>query len=199
MGKEAITKVPINELLAKRWSGRSFNPDKPLKKEQIISLCEAARWAPSSAGEEPWRYLIFDKFESLNDFNKAFSCLDPWNQKWAKNAPVLFISLAHGEFIKNNKPNRWAQHDVGAASENICLQAVALGLMAHQMGGFYEDKVMEIFDIPKIFTPMSVIAIGYQDDAFKLEERYIKAELAERSRKDMKTAFFKNNFETPFE
>ena len=165
MKNPASTQVAINQTIANRWSSRAFDAAKPVSKEQILSLCEAARWAPSCFGDEPWRFLVWDKNSNADAWQKAFGCLAPSNQTWVKNAPVLLLVCADTLFGHNQTPNRWAQYDTGAAGENLCLQAADLGLMAHQMGGFNVDAAREAFAIPAQFTLMAMVAVGYAGDA----------------------------------
>jgi len=152
---------------------------------KIASLLEAARWAPSSSNEQPWRYLVWDGFDS-EAREKANSCLARGNA-WALEAPLLMLSVASATFAKTCKPNRHGQHDVGLASENLVLQAVALGLAAHQMAGYDDAKARELFNIPKDFTPMAMIAVGYpfRGDLTSIPEDAQKRELAERTRKPL--------------
>ncbi len=79
----------------------------------------------------------------------------------------MLVSVAGSKFIKNSKPNRWAQYDTGAAAISMALEATSLGLMAHQMGGFDEQKISQRFGIPVEFTPVAVIAIGYEKEGEK--------------------------------
>ena len=196
--KEIDLSYDINPLIKKRWSGRAFDGNKLLTSEQILSLCEAARWAPSSMNECPWNYIICDKNSNKSAFDTAWSCLDEWNQRWVKNTSVLFICIASLRFKKNNKENKWAFYDCGAASENICLQAVELGLMAHQIGGFSTDKIIEKFDIPDDKSPISIIAVGYSGNPGDLDEDHFKLEQKTRSRKSLSSNFFNGSFKNPF-
>src|SRR5690554_1449506 len=134
--KRAKTSVPINDLIARRWSGRAYNPDKAVTRTQIQILVEAARWAPSCYGDQPWRYIVCDKNSNEPAWKNAFSCLSAGNQGWAVNAPVLILAIADSILSKNGKPNRWGQYDTGAATMSLSIQATELGLMIHQMGGF---------------------------------------------------------------
>lgn len=195
--KKAKTAVEIHNIIATRWSARAYDKNKQVTREQILSLCEAGRWAPSCFGDEPWRFIVWDRNHNLAEYEKAFECLGEWNQKWVKNAPVLLGVFSDDKFRKNSEPNRWAQYDTGAASENICLQAVALGLIAHQMGGFDEEKLKSAFNIPSNFRAMSMIAIGYQAEEDILAEEYKKLELAERFRRPIGMTFFDSNWEKP--
>ena len=190
MQKTASTAVPINETIAKRWSPRAFDASKPVSHQQMIALCEAARWAPSCFGDEPWRFIIWDKNTNAKSWQQAFDCLAPSNQTWVKHAPVIILVCADTLFGHNQKDNRWAQYDTGAAAENLCLQACSMGLAAHQMGGFNADAAREAFKIPAQITPMAMVAIGYEGDADDLPEELKTRELAPRKRKPLGERFF---------
>ena len=189
--KPAATSVAIAEVIARRWSPRAIDPDQPVSREHLLALLEAARWAPSCFGDEPWRYLVWDRFADAAGWQQAFECLAEGNQIWVKNAPVLLLSVAAPHFGHNDQPNRWAQHDTGAASENLCLQAAALGLVAHQMGGFDPDKAKATFNIPADHVCMAMIAIGHPGAVERLPEALRGKEQADRQRKPLaQIAFF---------
>ncbi len=195
--KKAITNVPIHDLLASRWSPRAYDAARPVSREQLAALLEAGRWAPSCNGDEPWRYLVWDRGRDPQGWQKAFECLSEGNRKWVKNVPLLMLSCAGSIFAHNGKPNRWTQHDTGMASLSIVLQAVALDLIAHQMGGFDAEKARAAFGIPAEYTPMSMIAIGYQAGPEVLDEETRKKELAPRARKPVPERFFQGVWGKP--
>jgi nitroreductase len=188
--KPAITATPIDAVLAKRWSPRAFDPTKDINATQLHALLEAARWAPSCFGDQPWYYLVCQKSTQPKAWEAAFDCLDPFNQNWVKNVPLILFSIAKNTFHHNGEPNRWAQHDTGAASENMCLQAASMGLAAHQMGGFDSEKVIKTFNVPTGFTPMAAMAVGHQAHADILPEDLQKGELSERARDPIEKHFF---------
>lgn len=190
MQKPAITQQAIHELLANRWSGRAYDADQSVSKEQVVSLLEAARWAPSCFGDQPWRYVVCNKADNLQAWQAAFDCLVPGNQGWAVNAPVLLLICADTLFGHNDKPNKWAAYDTGAATENLCLQATALGLMAHQMGGFDADKARKTFNVPERFQILAMVTVGYQASVDSLSGEVKERELAARSRKPLEELFF---------
>ncbi len=192
--KPAQTSRPIHDLLARRWSTRAFDAAKPVSREQLTTLLEAGRWAPSCNGDEPWRYLIWDKSRDPAGWQKAFDVLSENNKKWVKNVPMIMLSCAGSIFGATGKPNRWTQHDTGAASVSIALQAAAMGLMVHQMGGFDADKARAAFDIPADFTPMAMIAIGYQAAPEVLDEETKKKEFTPRGRKPLGEKFFEGGW-----
>jgi nitroreductase len=190
--KKAITSGEIDELIARRWSPRAYDSSKPVTKQQILSLCEAARWAPSCFNDQPYIIMVWNKNEDQESWQKAFDCLVKFNQDWVKNAPVLVAAFASDKFRRDGSPNRWGQYDTGAAMENFCLQAVSLGLIAHQMGGFDADKLKEVFSVPEEYTPMSMTAIGYQADPKILNDDLLKQENDERYRREFDVTFIIN-------
>jgi len=192
--KPAQTSRPIHDLFVRRWSTRAFDASKPVGRDQLISLIEAGRWAPSCNGDEPWRYLIWDRSRDPEGFQKAFDCLSENNRKWVKNVPLLMLSCAGSNFAATGKPNRWTQHDTGAASVSMALQATALGLAYHQMGGFDAEKARAAFDIPAEYTPMAMIAVGYQAAPEVLDEETKKKELVARARKPLAEKFFEGGW-----
>ncbi|MCP5126531.1 MAG: nitroreductase family protein [Gammaproteobacteria bacterium] len=196
--KLALTSTPIADLIARRWSPRAIDPNQPVSREQVLALLEAARWAPSCFGDQPWRYLVWDRFRDAAAWQQAFECLAEGNQIWVRNAPVLLLSVAAPHFGHNNKPNRWAQYDTGAASENLCLQATALGLAAHQMGGFDPDKVKVTFNIPADHICMAMIAVGHPGPVEVLTDALREKEQAPRERKPLAQIAFDGRWEQSF-
>jgi nitroreductase len=177
--------APIERLFAKRWSTRAFSAEKPVTAEAVASCLEAARWAPSCFGEEPWRYIVADRFRDAAYWNKTLAALVPKNQLWAKHAPVLIVAAAEPAFSHNGNPNRWAEYDTGQATICLCLQAAALGLASHQMGGFDPDVLKQALEIPDRMTVMSVTALGHPRDAEGALEEFRPMETAPRTRKPL--------------
>jgi nitroreductase len=190
MHKPAITQVAIDTTIAARWSGRAYDAKKSVSHAQLIALLEAARWAPSCFGDEPWRFVVWNKASSPEAWQQAFDCLVPGNQAWVIDAPVLLLTCADTLFGHNQKPNRFAQYDTGAAAENLCLQAANMGLMAHQMGGFDADLAREKFNIPAQYTAMAMISVGYPADISTLSGDTLARETAARTRKPLAQLFF---------
>ncbi|OGA22429.1 MAG: nitroreductase [Betaproteobacteria bacterium RIFCSPLOWO2_02_FULL_67_26] len=190
----AVTSKPIHDLLASRWSTRAFDPARPVSRDQLATLLEAGRWAPSCNGDEPWRYLIWDRKRDPEGFQKAFDCLSENNRKWVKNVPLLMLSCAGSNFEATGKPNRWTQHDTGAASVSMALQAEAMGLMVHQMGGYDAEKARAAFSVPAEYTPMAMIAVGYPTGPEILDEETKAKELRPRGRKPLAERFFEGGW-----
>lgn len=162
---------PVQEILSKRFSGYAFDSSKPVCKEQLVTIAEAGRLAPSSYNEQPWYFIICDKNRDPEGYNKVFQALVEPNQKWAKNAPVLIVVIAATKSSRNGKTNAHAQYDTGAAAFSMMLQATSLGLMAHQMGGFDKDRIGSAFSLTTDLVPMAVMAVGYPSADEKQPER----------------------------
>lgn len=188
--KYATTSVNVHELIVKRWSPRSFDPDKPVSRDDLLALLEAARWAPSCFNDQPWRYVVCDKSSDETSWQKAFALLAEKNQLWAKNAPVLMLAVATSKFNHNGSPSRWGMYDTGAASMALCLQAVALGLAVHQMGGYDNAKAREVFGIPDDCTPMAMMAVGHQGDVGLLADGFKDQETGPRNRAPLAERFY---------
>lgn len=188
--KRAITAVPITDLLARRWSGRAYDRSRPVRREQLLALLEAARWAPSCFGDQPWRYIVFDRSSDGAGWQAALDCLAEGNRTWAVDAPVLILALADSRFVHNDKPNRWAQYDSGAASMSICVQAASFGLMTHQMGGFDAERARSSFAVPERYLPMAMMSVGYQLPEQAIPADRIEGERAPRARRPLGEGFF---------
>jgi nitroreductase len=185
--KPAETRVPIHELIRDRWSPRAFE-SRAVEPETLCALFEAARWAASSSNAQPWFYFVATR-DDASEFKKLVDCLVEANQVWAKNAPVLALSIAAMKF-ENNSPNRHAFHDVGQASANLALQATAVGLEIHQMAGILPDKAREIFAIPDGFEAVAGIALGYPGDPASLPGPLRTREEESRTRKALESFVF---------
>lgn len=183
MKKPAPTDVPINDLLRHRWSPRAFG-DQPISQETLEALFEAARWAPSSSNYQPWAYILATK-DDPEDFAKILSTLVEFNAGWAKNAPLLVLSVAQIKVPKDGTPNRHAFHDVGSATAQLTFEANSRGLLVHQMAGFDADKARDVFAIPPDWEAVAAMAIGYPGDPQSLPDKLRDRELAPRTRKPL--------------
>lgn len=189
------TQPPVHDLVARRWSPRVF-ADRPVSEAVLHSVLEAARWAPSSFNEQPWRLIVATR-DNAQDYQRLLACLVPFNQGWAKSAPVLMITVAAMTFEKNGKANRHAYHDVGLASAQLALQATGLGLAAHFMAGFDADAVRATFAVPDGFEPVAAVALGYAEDPDALTEEQRSAEYGPRERKRLETFVIGPRWDTP--
>jgi len=194
MSRTAPADFELADIIAERWSPRAY-ADKPVEKEKILSVLEAARWAASSYGAQPWSYIIATKDDPV-EYEKLLSVLVPFNQGWANSAPVLLLSIAL-TVTADGKPNPLALHDVGAASTTLALQATALGLQAHQMAGIEPEKAKELYDLPEGAVAVSAIALGYVGDPSGLPDFLKERELAPRVRKSLPEFVFTGKFGEP--
>jgi len=153
--------APVNPMFLDRWSPRAFDPTS-LPEEDIATLFEAARWAPSCFNEQPWLFVYGTSEEERETF---LEILVEKNRLWAHNAPVLAILFAKKTFAHGGRPNRWASLDCGAAWMSLAFQARMMGLYAHGMAGFSQEKAYELLGVPeKEYEAMCAIAIGAYGD-----------------------------------
>ena len=170
----------ILEIIKTRRSRRAF-VQRPVEQEKIKSLFEAARWAPSSVNEQPWTY-VYGTVDQPELWNKIFETLNEGNRVWAKDAPLLVVSLARKYYSRNDRPNQAAKYDVGAANAFLSLQATQLGLNVHQMGGFDHEALRQNLNVPEIFDIGVVMAIGYLGKPEQLPLPLQERELSPRMR-----------------
>jgi nitroreductase len=192
--KQADTVPGVIGPIRNRWSPRAFL-DKPVSREDLRTLLEAARWAASCFNEQPWRFIVATK-DRPEEYARMLSVLVEKNQAWAKSAPVLLLSVAKKTFTHNGKPNRHGLYDTGAAAMALCVQAAAMGLATHQMAGYDALKARELLHIPDDFEPGAAIAVGYAGPAEALPEDFRKSELAPRTRKALPEIAFTTEWGT---
>ena len=195
--KRADTVPEVHELIRARWSPRAFS-DRPVNDKDLKTILEAARWAASSYNEQPWRFLVARKSDPAA-FKTFLDLLMPLNQAWAKAAPVLIITAAKKTFSHNGSPNHYGLHDTGQALAHLFLQATALGLHAHGMGGFDHERARRELGIPDDYEVGAAVALGYVGSPDQLDERYRQSELAKRVRKPLSETAFGAHWATPLE
>ncbi|WP_344863555.1 nitroreductase family protein [Amycolatopsis ultiminotia] len=194
MRKPAETSVPVAPAIAERWSPRAFDETATVSGEQLTALLEAARWAPSFGNTQPARYLVGRRGEPA--FTRILGTLNSGNQAWAFRAGALFIGVMVTTNEKGEVP--YAEYGLGLASENLVLQAVELGLIAHQMAGFSPDAVGTEFGLPGDAIPRVAIAVGSPADAAVLADpRRVERELAARRRLPLAEFAFGDGWGTP--
>jgi len=180
--KHGTTDVPVEEIFLRRWSPRAF-AKQAVADRDLKAAFSAGGWAASCFNEQPWRFLVGRKGDSA--WTRILDALVASNQAWASSAPVLYASFAKRTFTLNDQPNRVAQHDVGAASAQIALQATALGLYVHGMVGFDPEKLRSAFKVPDDFESVACWALGYRGDPDDLSERLKQREIEPRQRKPL--------------
>jgi nitroreductase len=184
MDKTASTEHPIHPLLNKRWSSRAFST-KSVEKSTLLSLLEAARWAPSSYNEQPWHFLLAMRDEDPDSFRRIADCLVPFNRSWAIRAPVLMLIFARSHFQKKDTPNAHAWHDVGLAAMSLTVEAIHHGLGVHMLAGIDKEKIYKSFRVPEDHAPVIGLVIGYHDSIEILDEGLIEKERQPRTRKPL--------------
>ncbi|HOB74906.1 MAG TPA: nitroreductase family protein [Phycisphaerae bacterium] len=155
----------IEPIFLRRWSPRAMSGE-PLSEEELLTLFEAARWAPSTYNEQEWRFLYARR--DTPQWPLFFDLLMEANQVWCRRAAVLVVVLARKVFTRNGKPNPVHVFDCGSAWENLALQATAMGLVAHGMAGFDFDKARTALRVPEHFDVAAMFALGRPGDPAEL-------------------------------
>jgi nitroreductase len=176
--KDADTSVPIHPIIAARWSPRAMDPDGEVGDDVLRAMLEAARWAPSYGNTQPARYLIGRRGDEVHA--RIFEQLSERNKGWAHAAAVLLLCCMVTTNEKGPLPR--PEYGTGLASENLVLQAVAEGVVAHQMGGFDKAGAKAAFALPADVEPLTVIAVGTPGSPDLLDEDRRRKELAPRRR-----------------
>jgi len=147
----------VNHIFIDRWSPRAMS-GQPISKEQLMTLFEAARWAPSSYNGQPWRFIY--ALRDTTHWNKLFNLMVPFNQDWTKNASALVLIISKKTFDYNNKQARTHSFDTGAAWMSLALQGSMMGLVVHGMEGFDYDKARTEYNIPADYDIEAMFAVG---------------------------------------
>ena len=192
--RQASTDWPIHPLIAGRWSPRAISGAQ-VSREMLGRLFEAARWAPSSFNEQPWRYFVATRDQPAAHAQLASFLVDA--NGWAKEAWLLGLSVAHVLFERNGKPNPHAFHDLGAASQNLFLQAADLGLAMHQMAGFDRVRAAATLALDESNQPVAMFALGWPADPATLPEPLREREAAPRVRRPLASFVFEGTWGTP--
>ena len=182
--KHATAAHDILDVIRQRWSPRAFDSARAVPVAELRRLFEAARWAPSSFNEQPWRFVLTDRGRNAEAFRSLLETLDPSNQTWASQSPVLILVAVSTTLTRTGGVNQNAWYDAGQAVGLLTLQATALGLAVRQMEGFDRDRARTACGVPSSFEPGVVMAVGYAGDPESLAaERHRALERQPRSRR----------------
>lgn len=148
---------PIDTLFLDRWSPRAMS-GQPIPEADLLSLFEAARWAPSSFNNQPWR-ILYARRETAQ-WPLFFDLLVDANKGWTKDAAALLLFVAKTTFDHNGKPSITHSFDCGAAWENLALQGCLKGYVVHGMQGFDYERAKKDLRIPEEFQVEAMAAVG---------------------------------------
>ena len=182
--KHAAADHEVLDLIRERWSPRAFDAARSLSLDEIWRLFEAARWAPSSRNEQPWRFILTHRDHSPDAYQRLFSALTAGNQSWARTAPALILAAVQLVVEQTGETNRHAYYDAGQAVAYLTLQAQSQGLGIRQMEGFDHAIAREVCKVPDGFEPAVVMAVGYPGSPDALaRDKHRAAEVAPRRRR----------------
>jgi nitroreductase len=179
VSRNADSTASLHPLLAERWSPRAFDAAHDVGAEQLNTLLEAARWAPSANNSQPWRFVLAPRGSAAHEV--LFDTLGAPNQMWAGAASVLILVAAETA-DDAGVPRPFAAYDAGQAVQALVTQAHAEGLSVHQMGGFNRIAAAEAFGLAESVTPLVILAVGRHDAQLALPEPFATRESAPRTR-----------------
>jgi nitroreductase len=183
----------LHELMSQRWSSRRF-ASTSLPEKMVETLIDAARWAPSYGNRQPWRFVVVRDPAILARVHEALTR----GNAYAKAAPILIALCGDPEDGQQVDGKQYYLMDAGMALENMLLQAVALGLHAHPMGGFDEATVRDVLGIPAHVRVLALIAIGRPGRLEDLDERTRERELRERTRQPREAVCSYDSWDLPY-
>jgi nitroreductase len=189
--KIAQTDHDILDVIRHRWSPRAFDAGRDVSVADLHRLFEAARWAPSSRNEQPWRFVIAVKRRHPAAFERMLQSLTPKNQAWAADAPVLLLVAVRLTHERDEIVNEHAWYDAGQAVAFLTLQATDLGLSVRQMQGFDTAAARTTCGVPAAFEPAVIMAVGHAGDPAMLTvESHRSAERQPRARRPISDFVF---------
>jgi nitroreductase len=148
---------PIDPLFVDRWSPRAMTGE-TIAEADLLVLFEAARWAPSSYNNQPWRILYARR--DTPHWPTFFDLLVEGNRRWADKAAALLVFISKTTFDRNGQPSVTHSYDAGAAWENLALQGWLRGYVVHGMQGFDYERAREALRIPEDFRVEAMAAVG---------------------------------------
>ena len=157
MSKFRTPDYEIPSFFTERWSPRAMSGEE-VTREELMRLFEAARWAPSSFNNQPWRFLY--SLRNSEHWKTFLSLLVPLNKVWSQNSGVLIVVLSKRTFDYNNRPSPTHSFDAGAAWQNLALMGSVLGLAVHAMQGFEYEKTRIELNIPEEYEVEAMVAVG---------------------------------------
>ena len=180
----------IHPVILNRWSARAMSGEE-ISDEELMPLFEAAKWAPSSYNNQPWRFIYAKR--NTKDWDKLFDLLVDFNKGWCKNAAVLIVVVSHKNFEHNNQESRTHSFDAGAAWENLALEGTRRGLVVHGMQGFDYEKAKKVLEIPDNYEVEAMMVIGKRGKKEDLPKELQERE-APSNRKSVKEIIMEGKF-----
>ena len=183
------TEYPINDIFLKRYSPRAFSGES-LIKEEILTIFEAARWAPSGRNFQPWRFIYATR-ESV-EFENFLQFLTESNRVWCAKAGVLVVVISK-KHLDDGSLQKTHSFEAGLATQNLLLQATEMNILAHPMGGIINEVIVEKLNLSDEYDIECMIAIGRHGKTEDLPEK-LQAREAPSQRKPLEEIVFEKKF-----
>lgn len=185
-----ISEYPVDPMFLERWSPRALSGE-AITEDELRTIIEAARWAPSCFNAQPWRFSYAMAGETA--FDDVLNSLLAANQAWAKNAGALIAVVSRNQYEHNDKPAPTHSFDAGAAWMSLALQARSMGLVTHAMQGFDAEIARQVLCVPETYDLPAIVAVGRPGDLSVLSEDYQSRETPS-DRKSVSDLLFHGDF-----
>ena len=183
------SEFPIDAFFLDRWSPRAFTAE-TISQETMLTILDAAHWAPSSGNNQPWRFIY--ALRGTASFPILVDILVPGNQRWAKNAAALVFVVSKTYRVSKDgerKPAYTHSYDTGAAWFSVICQTMKLGYHAHGMEGFDKERAIEALGIPEGYRVEAAAAIGRIADRSTLPDDLAEREFPSKRKPVSEIAF----------
>jgi len=187
--------MELHRIIAARRSLRAFS-ERPVETEKIERMLDAARWSPSCANRQPWRFVVVGA--DAPSRAAVGEALDAGNS-WANRAPVWIVAGARKEDGASVESRDYFLLDTGMALMSLLYRAVDQGLLAHPMAGWKEGPLRAALGLPEDFTPAAVVAVGYEGKSADLDEAARKKDEKPRARKALGEIAFRGRWGEPLD
>jgi nitroreductase len=187
--------IAIHDLIRNRRSHRAFAA-KPVDRDKLVRLLEAARWTPSARNDQPWRFVVVPNTNTVH-FEGILEGFQRFNSCWAKNAAVFIVAIGRTAWEAGGETNPFSAYDLGQAVAYLTLQAEAEGLVSRQIGAFNSDPIRKVLEVPNGYSLLTVVAMGYPGEVDSLPAEYRSLETAPRTRKALGEIAFDGKWGKP--
>jgi len=180
----------VDTLFVRRWSPRAMSGE-GISQEELHRLLEAARWAPSSYNNQPWRFVYAHRDSPA--FDRLFDLLSEGNRPWCGRAAVLLLIVSRTTLERNDKPSPTHSFDAGAAWMSLALQGTISGLVVHGMQGFDYRRAADELGVPDGYQVEAMAAVGRPGEIDDLPEARRERETP-KGRKELAEIAFEGRF-----
>ena len=183
----------LNPHIESRRAKRALSPQ-PVSETDLNLLLEAAHLAPSCFNSQPWRFIVVNDKDLLDEIKEAM----PGGNYWTRPAPVIIAVTSQRDLdCKLSDGRDYFLLGCGMALGNLMIQATQMGLIAHPIAGFNPIKTKGLLEIPEDYTLITLVIVGHPGDVDQLSEKHRAIELGARERRAITKVIGRNRYPFP--